>query len=278
MTKKKLQLILILAFALLLVSTVAYAYAGPQLGSRYLFYGTIGGDVQQLQSILNKDGYSVGTADGIFGPKTQNAVTRFQKNHGLATDGIVGPLTLKALHNTDQSLASILQQKGITAPIPQVRIVVQKSAHLLTLYSGTTPLKSYTVDLGDNGLGDKQVSGDHKTPEGTFYIAQKSVLTPPDQYLGTRWMRLSYPNIEDAQRGLNSGLIDQSTYNSIVSAINNGQIPPQYTALGGGVGIHGGDDNNGPGNWTFGCVGLSNADANEIYNYVAVGTPVIIQH
>ncbi|MEW6172324.1 MAG: L,D-transpeptidase [Bacillota bacterium] len=162
-------------------------------------------------------------------------------------------------------------------PVPNLKIVVNKTGRLLTLYSGATPLKSYQVEIGDSGLEDKQVAGDHKTPEGSFYIAEKSVFSPPDQYLGTRWMRLSYPNIDDARRGLNSGLIDQATYDYIVGATNSGQIPPQYTPLGGGIGIHGGNDTNGPGDWTWGCVGLANADVNEIYDYVSVGTPVVIQ-
>lgn len=296
MTRKKVLVIFAVIFALLLVSTVAYAYVGPQLGSRSLTYGMIGGDVQQLQTMLTREGYSLGAADGIFGAKTKNAVVSFQAANRLAVDGIVGPATLKALSSvlpagsrngsfgsgsggsTNQALAAILKAKGISAPIPNRKIVISKTNHQLTLYSGTTPLKTYAVDIGDGGLGDKQRAGDHKTPEGTFTIAEKSVLTPEDQYLGTRWMRLGYPNIADAQRGLRSGLITQAVYNSIVSAINKGQTPPQYTALGGGVGIHGGDDRNGPGDWTWGCIGLSNANVNELFNYVAVGDQVVILH
>lgn len=39
-------------------------------------------------------GYSeVGTIDGSFGPKTDSAVRRFQKDNGLAVDGLCGPNT-----------------------------------------------------------------------------------------------------------------------------------------------------------------------------------------
>lgn len=175
------------------------------------------------------------------------------------------------------SLEDIIESRGLTASQLQIHLFVDISDKLLTVYNGSTPLKSYHVELGDSGSGDKKIAGDHKTPEGDFYITQKLVLSPSDEYLGSRWMRLSYPNIEDAERGLDSGLIDKATYDSIVNAINNGQTPPQNTALGGGVGIHGGSTLKLGTNWTYGCVGLSNADVEDFYNFVKVGTRVTIE-
>ncbi len=59
-----------------------------------------GDDVSQLQEKLLDLGYSaVGTADGIFGKKTDTAVRQFQTDRGLAVDGIVGPATWNALWN-----------------------------------------------------------------------------------------------------------------------------------------------------------------------------------
>jgi murein L,D-transpeptidase YafK len=153
---------------------------------------------------------------------------------------------------------------------------VDKSAHTLSLYSGGTWLKYYHVELGDSGLADKQAAGDHKTPEGSFYVTQKTVFGTPDYYLGSRWMRLSYPNREDAQRGLNAGLVDQSVCDQIVSAISRHQTPPQWTPLGGGIGIHGGDRDSFQDDWTWGCVGLTDQDVEDFYDFVKVGTPVTI--
>jgi len=281
---RKLQLVLLFMLSVLLVSTVAYAYVGPEFGSRILRYGMIGGDVQELQDFLNNNNYPVGYADGIFGAKTRNGVINFQKNNGLVADGIVGPKTFAAINKAGgNNSPKYTVKKGDTLyskPIPDLKIVVDKSDHLLTMFAGKTPLKSYRVAFGEGGLGDKERAGDRKTPEGTFYVAERSVLSPPDQYLGSRWLRISYPNIEDAERGLNSGMIDEDTYRAIVRAINNREIPPQRTALGGGIGIHGGSNSgeNQGDYWTWGCVGMTDPDIEEIFDYIPVGTEVVIKY
>ena len=60
-----------------------------------------GDDVESLQNRLLDLGYTeVGTADGSFGPKTDEAVRHFQENNDLVIDGIVGPLTWDALFSS----------------------------------------------------------------------------------------------------------------------------------------------------------------------------------
>ena len=57
-----------------------------------------GNDVYQLQMRLSEEGYTqIGIPDGIFGPKTDQAVRQYQQAKGLVVDGIVGPLTWKQL-------------------------------------------------------------------------------------------------------------------------------------------------------------------------------------
>jgi peptidoglycan hydrolase-like protein with peptidoglycan-binding domain len=69
----------------------------PQFGARTLRKGAVGWDVSFLQYGLRSDGLDPGPVDGVFGPRTTRAVTRFQAIRDLATDGIAGPRTLRAL-------------------------------------------------------------------------------------------------------------------------------------------------------------------------------------
>lgn len=51
----------------------------------------------QIQQALIRAGYSPGKVDGVFGPKTIQAIELFQKNLGVKPDGIIGPFTCKKL-------------------------------------------------------------------------------------------------------------------------------------------------------------------------------------
>lgn len=61
--------------------------------------GDRGARVANLQAALSAAGYPV-RADGVFGAETAEAVTRFQRDHGLTRDGIAGPRTLAALERS----------------------------------------------------------------------------------------------------------------------------------------------------------------------------------
>ena len=54
-------------------------------------------DVIVLQSQLNALGYSVGPADGIFGPGTRRALGNFQRDTGLTADGFPDAVTREKL-------------------------------------------------------------------------------------------------------------------------------------------------------------------------------------
>jgi len=70
---------------------------------RILKRGCQGSDVKELQTRLNYFGYDCGTADGIFGSKTERAVKVFQTDNGITPDGIVGPETWEKLDGGEQS-------------------------------------------------------------------------------------------------------------------------------------------------------------------------------
>lgn len=58
--------------------------------------GSRGADVHVLQQALCAAGYTVET-DGIFGRETRDAVISYQRDRGLAPDGVVGPMTWHAM-------------------------------------------------------------------------------------------------------------------------------------------------------------------------------------
>ncbi|NLC83843.1 MAG: peptidoglycan-binding protein [Ruminococcaceae bacterium] len=60
--------------------------------------GSRGEAVKQIQLRLNQLGYNCGTADGIFGSRTNTAVRSFQSKARLTVDGIVGSDTVNALY------------------------------------------------------------------------------------------------------------------------------------------------------------------------------------
>lgn len=59
--------------------------------------GSRGQEVRQIQTKLKRWGYYKGSADGIYGSLTENAVRYFQRKNGLQVDGIAGPQTLRAM-------------------------------------------------------------------------------------------------------------------------------------------------------------------------------------
>jgi peptidoglycan LD-endopeptidase CwlK len=64
-------------------------------------WGVLLSQVKSVQNKLNSAGFIPGIADGIYGPKTSNAVTRFQSMNGLVMDGVVTPRTRQKLFNPD---------------------------------------------------------------------------------------------------------------------------------------------------------------------------------
>jgi len=74
----------------------ASVYVAP---TRMLRYGMKGSDVKALQQRLAALKYSPGPIDGIFGSGTREAVWAFQEVQRLTVDGVVGPITGRALVN-----------------------------------------------------------------------------------------------------------------------------------------------------------------------------------
>lgn len=155
-------------------------------------------------------------------------------------------------------------------PLIQPKIIVSKSKRRLMLYSDGKLVRTYRVALGLSPIEDKIKEGDRRTPEGEFYIFTKNAKSAYYLSLG-----VSYPNTEDAERGLRDGLINREQYKQILNAVHRKIAPPQNTPLGGQIYIHG---NGSQSDWTWGCVALDDKDIRELFEAVPAGTPVSIEH
>ncbi len=147
-------------------------------------------------------------------------------------------------------------------------IVIHKSNRRLLLYSGGEVVRTYRTGLGFSPKGHKRKEGDGRTPEGSYYICCKN---PNSRYYLS--LGLSYPNEQDAAKGLQDGRITQTQCGKIARAIRRKSTPPWNTPLGGEIFIHGRGSHR---DWTHGCIALDDGDMREIFEAVPVGTLVII--
>lgn len=170
---------------------------------------------------------------------------------------------------TSSAETNIDNSRPLKLPLVNPKIVVRKRERRLTLYSGGEAVREFPVALGFSPEGDKARQGDGRTPEGAFYVCVKNERSAFHLSLG-----LSYPNAEDAERGLRDKLITRRQYERIVSANRSRQRPPWDTRLGGEIFIHG---NGSTGDWTWGCVALENEAVKELFDAVPMGTTVIIE-
>ena len=147
-------------------------------------------------------------------------------------------------------------------PIAPVRIVVDKSDYELHVFDAKGWYATYPVVFGNNPLADKKMEGDRCTPEGSFKITAKRYHNK-----WSRFLALDYPTKEQLEK--------------FAERKRRGEVPP-YASPGAGIGIHGTWPHEDfvvdrYKNWTNGCIALKRGDVEELYNYIGVGTPVLIK-
>ena len=81
--------------------------------SSTLRHGMSGDEVREVQQALISLGYLKGTADGVFGNKTENAVRKFQKKNKLSVDGLVGSKTKSLL--LSKASGTSVSSAGVTS-------------------------------------------------------------------------------------------------------------------------------------------------------------------
>ena len=158
-----------------------------------------------------------------------------------------------------RSLISALVLVALSSPLaaaPIDLIVVDKSRRVMTLWIGKKPFRTYRISLGSNPVGDKEQEGDARTPEGRYVIDGKN---PGSSFHLS--LRISYPNSQDradaARRGVSPGglIMIHGT--------------PDYLGMLQATGAMR--------DWTAGCIAVSNAEIEEIYKKVRIGTPIVIK-
>lgn len=134
------------------------------------------------------------------------------------------------------------------------RILIEKTARRMTVFSGNEPTKSYDIALGFAPDGDKERQGDGRTPEGLYTIDRRNPQSAFHLSLG-----INYPLPEDIARAREGG------YSPGGDIMIHGQ--PNGSARTLAIGY----------DWTEGCIAVSNAEIEELWAHVKIGTEVEIR-
>jgi murein L,D-transpeptidase YafK len=161
-------------------------------------------------------------------------------------------------------------------PCPRIaHIEIRKREHLLVARCDPGPAIVMNVALGRDPVGTKVARGDFRTPEGTYAVSGRA---EPSRF--HRFIPIDYPSLRDADVALASGNLTAAEHARIVARRRHDRPPPQDTALGGGLGLHGEGprwQNESAGlDWTFGCVAVRDVEIDFLAERVALGTPIRI--
>ncbi|MGE5539433.1 MAG: L,D-transpeptidase family protein [Gemmatimonas sp.] len=137
------------------------------------------------------------------------------------------------------------------AAAPVDRIVVFKSAREMQLLRDGWIVKSYRIALGSRPEGHKRWEYDGRTPEGLYTISGRN---PRSHYYLA--LLISYPDEKDRAEAARLGVTPGGDIE-----IHGMPNPPHRPVTG---------------DWTDGCIAVSNAAMREIWTLVRDGTPIEI--
>lgn len=156
---------------------------------------------------------------------------------------------------------------GSALPAAAAVLTVHKSERRLVFEDGAER-REFRIGLGFAPVGPKEREGDGRTPEGKYFVTHRN---PNSRFF--RSLGISYPNEADARAGHAAGRITARQLRMIVAANRARRIPPQETALGGTIFVHG---RGAESDWTLGCVALSDEDMTFLFERVRPGDPITI--
>lgn len=172
-------------------------------------------------------------------------------------------LPAKRFFNNNQPLHSqaIIKRTTPLSKNNDYQIIISKKTYELKVYDDEGWYATYPCVFGSNDLRDKYMEGDKRTPEGDFKVALKKNTG--------KWayeLLLDYPNSESRAK------FNQRKASGII---------PRNARIGGGIAIHATRPQEEWTvdyfqNWTDGCISLKYKEAEDLYSYIPVGTPVTI--
>lgn len=173
-------------------------------------------------------------------------------------------------------LAGVVLESPLIAAGSDAWVSIDTQRSTLSVMRGDRVVATFPdISIGRGGVSRERRVGDQSTPLGEFQV----VKIREASYFH-RFFIIDYPNEERATVALRNGEIDESTFRAIRVAVRSGRLPPQGTALGGNLGIHGlgrGDPRlHEAFNWTLGCIALTNEQIDQLTRWVHVGTRVVI--
>ena len=183
-------------------------------------------------------------------------VKRFGGARTAVSNLLPRPRHLRHLRRICAGLTAVLLAASATPEVtaPEIDLVhVDKSERTLTLISQGQPVRRYSgIQLGDAPEGHKRFQGDERTPEGRYTI---DFGNPQSAYRLS--LHIDYPNAADR------------AYSKARGRSPGGDIfihgQPNWLPLG-----------RVPGDWTDGCIALSDAEIEELWALVGDGTPIQI--
>ena len=146
-------------------------------------------------------------------------------------------------------------QGGTAAVVRVDRIVVDKSAHKLTVYRASRPVRTFKVALGVGGLAPKVRQGDDRVPEGRYFISGRN---PNSAYHLA--LRISYPTPEQVKAARARGISPGGDI--MIHGLPNGR---------GWIGR-----NHRRTDWTSGCIAVTDDEIEWLWKAVPDGTPIEI--
>jgi murein L,D-transpeptidase YafK len=147
-------------------------------------------------------------------------------------------------------------EEPLPADAQATKVRITKHERTLEVLQGERVLRRYRVALGRQPVGPKECEGDGRTPEGLYVVASRK----PDSRFH-RALKVSYPTEAQVQAARERGCDPGGDI--MIHGLRNGLgfLGPLHRLM----------------DWTQGCIAVTDAEIEEVWDLVPDGTPVEIQ-